>query len=236
MGGYELLVDGRAVVVRESSRARRMRLVVGPGRPPEVVVPVRSRRRTVEEFVHRNHDWLAAKMRVMAERPRALPERPGSVWLAGEPVPLRHEPAGRPGVTPRDGHIEVRGTDLAATLERWYRQEARRRLVEAAEQYAPVLDVQVAAVSVRDQRTHWGSCSRQGRLSFSWRLVLAPPEVLTYVVVHELCHLREFNHSPAFWRLVESVQPRWRDIAGWLRIHGHELHAYQPGGHGGDLG
>jgi hypothetical protein len=209
-----------------------MRLVVAPGRPPEVVVPPRGLR-AVDDFLQSNHRWLADKLaalRVADQRPRVLPERPGMVWLAGEPVPVGHNPAGRSGAALRDGRLVVSGppSDAAAAVERWYRREARRRLAEAADRHAPALGVAVAAIGVRDQRTRWGSCSRGGRLSFSWRLVLAPSPVLTYVVLHELCHLREFNHSRAFWQLVESVRPDWREAAGWLREHGHELHAYRP--------
>jgi len=81
---------------------------------------------------------------------------------------------------------------------------------------------------VRDQRTRWGSCSRTGTLSFSWRLALAPPDVLEYVVVHELCHLHEHSHRPRFWRLVETHWPGWKTQAAWLREHGEELAAFDP--------
>jgi predicted metal-dependent hydrolase len=230
-----LLLDGHVVVVhvRESRRARTLRLVVARGRPPEVVVPARSRRGAIDAFLHSHRGWLADKLaaqRALDQQPRVLPGRPGVVCVAGEPVPVVHEPAGRSRVELEGATLVVRGapTDVDAAVDRWYRGEARRRLAEAVERYAPVLDVEVAAISVRDQRTRWGSCSRNGRLSFSWRLVLAPSPVLTYVVQHELCHLREFNHSPAFWRLVESIRPDWRDPVRWLREHGHELHTYNP--------
>lgn len=230
-----MVVDGHVVVVRvrRSRRARRMRLTVGPGRAPEVVVPARIRGRAVDEFLRSNQLWLAGKLatlRAASQRPRAFPERSGSVWLAGQPVPVIHDPAGRAGAALRDGRLVVGGAraDADAAIERWYRREARHRLELTAQREAPRLDVRFQALSVRDQRTRWGSCSHNGRLSFSWRLVLAPPCVLDYVVVHELCHVREFNHSPSFWRLVESARPDWRDAAGWLREHGHELHQYRP--------
>jgi hypothetical protein len=259
VGTRELILDGRPITVnvRESRRARTLRLTVAPGRPPEVVVPPRCRQRAVDEFLQSHQRWLADKLaalQVLAARPRALPEQPGSVWVAGEVVPVIHDPAVRSGATGRssttghsgagdrsgaagrsraamlDGRLVVRGDpdDAGAALERWYRREAHRRLGEAADRYAPELGVRVVAISVRDQRTRWGSCSTTGRLSFSWRLAIAPSPILTYVVVHELCHLREFNHSRAFWQLVESLRPDWRDQTAWLREHGHELRAYRP--------
>jgi predicted metal-dependent hydrolase len=93
---------------------------------------------------------------------------------------------------------------------------------------APVIGVEPARVQIRDQRSRWGSCSTRGTLSFNWRLVLAPFDVLDYVVVHELCHLREPNHSRRFWGLVEQRRPEWRAQRNWLHEHGPELLAFRP--------
>jgi hypothetical protein len=122
----------------------------------------------------------------------------------------------------------VRGARDAAAVERWYRREARAELEASIARHAPKVGVQPGRLSVRDQRTRWGSCSRTGTLSFSWRLALAPPEVLEYVVVHELCHLHEHSHRPRFWRLVERHWPSFRAEMAWLREHGHELSAFDP--------
>jgi predicted metal-dependent hydrolase len=97
-----------------------------------------------------------------------------------------------------------------------------------AEEEAEALGVSYGRIEVRDQRTRWGSCSPRGTLSFNWRLALAPLEVLDYVVVHELCHLREANHSPRFWRLVAERRPDWREQRAWLRENGAELLAFRP--------
>lgn len=106
---------------------------------------------------------------------------------------------------------------------------AVRELVRMlAEEEAPELGVEYARIEIRDQRTRWGSCSTRGTLSFNWRLVLAPFEVLDYVVVHELCHLRQPNHSRRFWRLVETRRPDWRVQRDWLNEHGPELLAFRP--------
>jgi predicted metal-dependent hydrolase len=110
--------------------------------------------------------------------------------------------------------------------------EARRALRELAaaiaDEEAAALGVAYARIQIRDQRTRWGSCSPRGTLSFNWRLVLAPLDVLEYVVVHELCHLREPNHSARFWDLVASRRPGWREQRAWLREHGEELLAFRP--------
>ncbi len=117
----------------------------------------------------------------------------------------------------------------ARGVSRHEAQRAVRELVAmVADEEAPALGVGVGRVDVRDFRSQWGSCSPRGALAFNWRLALAPFEVLDYVVVHELCHLREANHSRRFWRLVESRRPAWRAQRDWLRAHGEELLAFQP--------
>lgn len=108
------------------------------------------------------------------------------------------------------------------------RRAARELVSMLAEEEAGALGVEVNRIQIRDQRTRWGSCSASGNLSFNWRLVLAPLEVLDYVVVHEVCHLREANHSRRFWRLVEGRRPGWREQKAWLDEHGPELLAFRP--------
>jgi predicted metal-dependent hydrolase len=108
------------------------------------------------------------------------------------------------------------------------RRAAREVISMVCEEEAEALGVRYERIEIRDQRTRWGSCSTRGTLSFNWRLVLAPHEVLDYVVVHELCHLREANHSRRFWKLVETRRPDWRARRDWLHEHGPELLAFRP--------
>ena len=107
------------------------------------------------------------------------------------------------------------------------RAAARELVTMVLEEEAAALGVSFGRVQIRDQRTRWGSCSSRGTLSFNWRLVLAPLEVLDYVVVHELCHLRVPNHSKSFWTLVEASRPGWRQQREWLRDRGPELLAFR---------
>ncbi len=120
------------------------------------------------------------------------------------------------------------GLDARAVSEQEARRAARELVTMVADEEAQVLGVSFSRIDVRGQRTRWGSCSPRGTLSFNWRLVLAPFEVLDYVVVHELCHLREPNHSPRFWSLVSERRPDWRAQRDWLRAYGSELLAFQP--------
>ena len=106
--------------------------------------------------------------------------------------------------------------------------QAKNILPQRAGYYAKILGVQFHRITVRSQRSRWGSCSQKGNLNFNCLLALAPPEILDYVVVHELCHLREMNHSPRFWALVESVLPDCRTCRQWLKDHGKELISRLP--------
>jgi predicted metal-dependent hydrolase len=229
----ELVVAGETVraELRESRRARRLRLVVRAGRPLEVTVPRGTGDRALRRFLNESAGWIADRLneaRERATRTHTLGlEQQGTAWLGGEALAVRQGP-GRNGAARRGRTIFVSGPEPAAALERWYRREARAVLKASAAREAARLGLAYARIAIRDQRTRWGSCSVRGTLSFNWRLVLAPPEVLDYVVVHELLHLREHNHSSAFWALLDEHRRGWRAQAQWLRDHGGELQAYDP--------
>jgi predicted metal-dependent hydrolase len=224
-GDRELIVS-----VRESDRAQAMRIIVGPRRPIEVIVPSGTPDTAVETFLASKCDWIARKVAAAEEivrRPRMLGLE-GKVWLQGEPLRTEHVAGKAPRAELRDGVLRVTGkhSEAADAIERWYRREARRRISSVAEREAARLGLRFNSLAIRDQKTRWGSCSRRGNLSFSWRLLLCPSEVLDYVAVHELLHLRKPNHSKAFWQMLESAHPGWQDQARWLREHGQELHEY----------
>ena len=116
-------------------------------------------------------------------------------------------------------HVARRVRDFLA-------REAKRDLTEAIERYAAQLGQRPVRVTLRDTRSRWGSCTARGELNFSWRLILAPPTVLDYLVAHEMAHLREMNHSPRFWALVHALCPHTDAAEAWLKRHGTGLHRY----------
>ena len=120
------------------------------------------------------------------------------------------------------------GLERLRLTEEQGRREAKARISLIVQSEVAALGVKHLRITVRDQISRWGSCSSKGALSFNWRLVLAPHDVLDYVVVHEVCHLIEHNHGPAFWKLVESRRPGYRESPAWLDEHGWEILAYQP--------
>ena len=108
-------------------------------------------------------------------------------------------------------------------LENRYKEAAREYIPKRVSYYQPIVGGSYTRITIRSQKTRWGSCSAKGTLSFNWRLMLAPPAILDYVVVHELCHLTHMNHSPAFWQTVEKAFPDYKNARKWLRDHGNEL-------------
>ena len=112
---------------------------------------------------------------------------------------------------------------VRAALKTALSRLALTRIRERLQQYAPSMGVQFGRVAIRDQKSRWGSCSAKHNLNFNWKLIMAPPEALDYVVIHELCHLIEFNHSPRFWSLVRAQMPEYESWKKWLKAHGPEL-------------
>ncbi|MFZ5854334.1 MAG: M48 family metallopeptidase [Chloroflexota bacterium] len=238
-----------AYTVRHSPRARRLRLVIDPRRGVVVTVPIvrrgsgRAIEAAVEGFLRQREAWLrghlARQASVQAMAVPAAELTSGSVLrFRGEPHQVRIEagaPSLRRSTISRVGGAEtdelvvrlaVRDRRPAdAVLRAWLIERARGAIEREIARHAAALDVTPAAVSLRDPRTRWGSATRTGRLSFSWRLVLAPPEALETVVVHELAHLRVFGHGPEFWAVVASRRPDHAAWRRWLREHSLELHA-----------
>ena len=108
-------------------------------------------------------------------------------------------------------------------LRQWYREKAREIFVSRTTHFAEVMGLKFGRISIKDQRSLWGSCSREGNLNFNWRVVMAPPEALDYLVIHELAHLKEMNHSRRFWAVVAEHCPAWREHRRWLRDHSRRL-------------
>jgi predicted metal-dependent hydrolase len=193
-------------LIRTSRRVRRARILVAPGRPVEVIVPPGTPDAAVHRLLARHSEWIARRRAQLDRLPVLGLDRPGTVWLDGRPLAA---PAGDP--------------------ERWYRAQARTRLTAAVHREGERLGLAGwARIRIGDPRSRWGSCSARGTLSFSWRLVVAPAWVADYVVVHELCHLREMNHSARFWELLRGAYPRHAEARAWLRTHGPELQALEP--------
>ena len=233
--------------LRQSARSRHLRITVDPELGLVVSVPPPSRRGwadprpRIDAFLVERSDWIQRHLDRRARERAEVAARGGladgaKLRFRGELHRLGVSPAttGRSTVsrivTPNGFELRVslaaRDRDrVAALLERWLRDQARFAIDEAVAFHAALLGVRPVAIGLRDPRSRWGSASRHGRLMFSWRLILAPPEALETVVIHELAHLRVFGHGPRFWAVVASQRPDHVTWRRWLKAHSLELHA-----------
>lgn len=222
LGGRDLTVP-----VRRDRRARRITIhvdaAIGGAR---VVMPVYVAMADAEAAILEHERWVLDRLDALPPR---VPFADGAVIpLRGQDHRIRHV-AGRRGVVTRDeGAILVPGDaeHLSRRVADWLKREARRAISPLALEKAAVVERRVRQVSIRDQRSRWGSCAATGRLSFSWRLILAPDAVLDYVVAHEVAHLVEMNHSSDFWDVVDRLTPHARSGKRWLNANGQSLHRY----------
>ena len=245
---FQLPGGSLELTIRRSSRARLLRLTIDPRHTAVVTVPSRAARskseaeRVASIFVREREQWLRHHLERQARQRAHVaalgPLRDGGEFrFRGELHRVRveaAEPRRRTSVAREGGdvadEIVVRLSarerrPLDKVLQAWLREKARAAILREIERHATAMSVAPDAVTIRDARTRWGSCSRQRRLSFSWRLILAPPEALETVVIHELAHLRVFGHGPAFWAIVASRRADHRMWRKWLRDHSLELHS-----------
>jgi predicted metal-dependent hydrolase len=220
------------VRVRRHRQARRYTLrIQAATREVVLTMPPRGNLREAKEFAQKHGGWIAARLHRL---PQAAP------FAHGTTVPLRgqtHRIVNRRGMRGTvwieigengDRSLCVAGEPeyVDRRVHDFLRREAKSDLEVASRRAAEMIGVRIKRVSVRDQSSRWGSCSTTGVLSYSWRLILAPPFVLDYLAAHEVAHLVEMNHSARFWRLVDRLCPNVPRAKAWLEAHGADLHRY----------
>lgn len=220
--------DGTEVVLRSSGRARRLILSVSRATgQATLTLPPAATEAQARAFLLARAGWLAeavarlpapaiaAEGALLPVEGTALVLTPARVRACRVEAGALLFPASRPA-----------GPSAAA----WLRERARAGLTAACDRHAAALPPgarAIAGITLRDTRSRWGSCTSGGRLMFSWRLAMAPPEVLDYVAAHEVAHLAHMDHSPAFWAAVRRLMPDYAGRRDWLRRHGPALHAWQ---------
>jgi len=223
-------ISGRRVPYRivRSLRAKRLRVTVKEGQVT-VTLPKGVHMSEAERLLQQHGAWLLKHLDAPARRKKPVPTLPlDVVLLRGEATHIQvvEEPGrlARMRVEEKAGRLLVRVP--AGTREPprrlvvpWLKAQARSSLEAAVRRQAARMGVSYKSISIRDQRTRWGSCSSQGSLSFNWRLVMAQPAVLEYVVVHELAHRKQQNHSKAFWQVVAQYFPEYKAARAWLRAN-----------------
>ncbi|MEM7023052.1 MAG: SprT family zinc-dependent metalloprotease [Pseudomonadota bacterium] len=232
--------------VRRSRRARLLRITVR-AEGVEVVAPPGVDDADISAFVQSSQRWIDRKLSAIRQR---MADHPGSTRLVdGARIPYRgalerlsvtRSGRSRPNVRhdvdlsvtlPQDVPDHLLEIEVERVLTGWLRRQARIEACALIAHYGQRHDLQPRGLKIKSHRTLWGSCTSNDVINLNWRLILAPPEALEYVVVHELCHLRHRHHQPPFWRLVADILPNYHEQRRWLRSNGHllTLRAPQPG-------
>jgi len=211
------------------TRRRTIALVVEPGGGLTVRAPLRMAESQIRQFVEAHTDWIVrnqAKARFSAPpTPKQFVDGETFLYL-GKPYPLALVPRQRPSLTLDRGAFRLAQSALPkaeAAFTRWYKQQALTVFTERVEMLAKQFGFRYEKIRISSARTRWGSCSSKGTLSFTWRLVMAPPEVVDYVIVHELVHTKIRNHSKTFWARVAELMPAYKTHVRWLKQNGKTL-------------
>lgn len=211
-------------IIRSSRRT--IALVVGTDATLTVRAPIQTPTEYIEKLVQKKSDWIKAKVREVEARPKPLKKRfangesflyLGNLYrlriVAGAEVPFVFQ---KEFLVARE-----RQSDVRSLLLDWYKQEATIKIPERVRWYAIRFGMEVGSVNITEAKKRWGSCGKDDGLNFSWRLILAPLQVLDYVVIHELAHTVERSHGPSFWRKVALMCPTYRQSVDWLRKNEH---------------
>jgi predicted metal-dependent hydrolase len=208
--------------IRRSTRARRVRVNVHAHTGVEVVLPARAPERAAAAAVSELRPWIEGRLEEARRVLARIAARAGTVPYLDEALELVPQ-AGRQRVHREGGRLLVPEGEARPALERFYRRAARIEVAPRLDRATALAGTPYTKLDIRAQRTRWASCSASGRMSFNWRLLLAPERVLEYVVWHEVCHLQILDHSPRFWTLLERHWPDYRADREWLSRHGATL-------------
>lgn len=212
------------VVVRRSPRARHIRFKIHPQGRLELVVPRNFNERYLPAILDRHESWVLRTLTRLDLSPGRIDKiaAPNQLQLAalGEHWAIQYlEDSGRYGCREQSqGLLRVSGGEhWQGALKRWLGRKGRAHLLPWLEQVAGEVGLDYAGAAVRGQRSRWGSCSASGRINLNYGLLFLPPRLVRYLFIHELCHTREMNHSPRYWRLVEQLEPEYRELDRALR-------------------
>jgi predicted metal-dependent hydrolase len=228
----EHCVAGRTLPLKivQNDRARRLTLRIdSSGQGLRITVPPGLRRGEVEKFLDRHQDWLEQRLAKVPTRPQV---RPGiRIPVRGVPHRIVHESAKRGTVTlsrdERGPLLIVHGerVHLPRRIADYLKREAKREIERLVAKHTEAIGKHAKAIRFKDTSSRWGSCTSEGNLSFSWRIMMAPPPVINYLVAHEVAHLKEMNHGPKFWKLCEQLCPDTARCKDWLKRNGGALQA-----------
>ncbi len=216
--------------LRVSQRARQLRLEIHSGSGLLVILPHNLPAQKAYDLIIEKENWILKHIKKQQSPPQKKLSAGDSVLYRGKSIKIRALSVSEKTATirlresffeihlPQDGNLP-----LNEVLASWFRWQAKNQIVKETRRLAKKLGVIIGRISIRDQKTRWGSCSSKKNLNFNWRLLMAPPAVLQYVIIHELTHLEQMNHSKKFWSLVAKRCPDYKTHQKWLKEHGTEL-------------
>lgn len=224
--------DGFTVRVVKSKRRKSMALKVNKD-GASIHIPSLLPLYFAEKFVHNKSSWISSKLKQQAERITVEKQfTDGEVFmLLGKSYTFQlHEAPTKPTITLNGDSINCHArlnkatkTAISAAMTTWYKQQASHYLTARTHTLSTETKLSAKSITVKTYRARWGSCTIRGDIQFNWKLILAPPEVIDYVIIHELCHTKHHNHSKQFWQLVTHFRPDYSNNRHWLKIHGHSL-------------
>jgi predicted metal-dependent hydrolase len=204
------------------SHRRTIALVITPDAHLVVRAPIRAPAVMIDEVVREKSDWIRKKIAEMKSRPQAVShayEEGEIFWFLGRPYPLHIVDDSGAGIQRTDRLFVPRTIkpDIRSVIQHWYMTEAHKEIHSRCMWFSMMTGYSPVSVRITDAHQRWGSCNHEGGLNFSWRLIQAPLSIVDYVIVHELVHLRQPDHSPKFWAKVEALMPDYKRRRDWLR-------------------
>lgn len=214
------------IIIKKLSRSRRFVIRYQPLKKHlSLTLPARTNIRQGLHFVSEKRDWILQQVQQYSNADSARSFHDGQVIsVLGKNIRLTYI-GGRGTVSEHGDILLIHGDSefIARRVKQWIINKLKTEIISLAEYYSTQLKVKTGNITLRDTSSHWGSCSSNGNLSFSWRLAFAPHEVLKYVVAHEVTHIREHNHSKEFWALVAQIFPEYKTVKNWLKHNGKSL-------------
>ncbi|MCL1886300.1 MAG: M48 family metallopeptidase [Dehalococcoidia bacterium] len=220
----EISLDGISIpyTLIKSRASRHARLKVSPENGLSVILPQHYPTSFAEKFIRDKQQWITNKL-AMLQNNRQIYADASRVQYLGNTLNIRIQATSDSAAIVRlngndlDVCLPTGFTEARQVVDAWLKTRARDIILPLTEQLSLRLNAHYSSVHIRTAKTRWGSCSPRGALNLNWKLVMLPQDIIEYVIIHELCHLREMNHSPAFWRLVEQYCPNWRACRRWLK-------------------
>ena len=239
LGKFQTVIDGEGIIytLKRSYSTRYVRLEIKRQTGLTVFIPRFYKFSDVSELLVEKSRWIMDKLSEFKQVQLAEKNKissGSSILYLGKRIKLKslHNPDALEEINLDENNLTIthnnKEVSLSRILEWWYRKQAENVIRNRVDELGFALSINYNRVTIRQAKTRWGSCSQKGNLNFNWKLIMLPEPVIDYIIIHELCHLKEMNHSGKFWALVAEYCPQWRHRRKWLKDHETELAISSP--------